>query len=150
MHNQVSSGSTSSIFLLQVLPLRCDMQGWPRNKNFISQFRRKKMMFFEVFQIRFHYASEQNHYISKTFTCKAQRGKRRGGQAANRLVPQWFPSGGESLAPSSQALSDKRGTATWTPSPEGQGQPDFLPPRTPLVNSLSPSAPISLEPLHSM
>jgi len=51
MHNQVLSGSTPSIFLPQVLPLRCDTQGWPQNKKFFSQFRRKKKRgIFEFFK----------------------------------------------------------------------------------------------------
>lgn len=29
-------------FCCRFLSLRCDVKGWPQNKNFISQFRRKK------------------------------------------------------------------------------------------------------------
>lgn len=80
-------------FCCRFLSLRCDVKGWPQNKNFISQFRRKKKNWGEgaAFQICFHYAPEQSHHASKTFTHKSQRGKRRGSQVANRSAPGFSP-----------------------------------------------------------
>lgn len=120
MHNQVLSGSTPSIFLLQVLPLRCDMQGWPQNKNFISQFRRKKNKKKEKRKKKnrgkFFKSVFIKHQNKATVLPKPSHLEARGGQAAKKSTPGLFPLEGKSWLPAPQCCWTEEGQQFGHPS----------------------------------
>lgn len=150
MHNQVLSGSTPSIFLLyvSVSQMWCEGLATKQEFYFTIQKEKKKKLGGKGLLFKSVFIMHQNKAIvlPKPSHIRAREEKE---EEAKQQIGQHLGFPLQRRRPSSQALSSRGGTPMWTALPEGRGQPGFLPTHTPLINSLSPSAPISLEPLHS-